>query len=122
MGRDAGNMSQKLVCSTARAYMPFLASGTLPPQEAEMLLLHLESCESCRSELSEVFALRRIIQLEVRGLPPRRPAPADLRSFALRTLVPEIVDAVAPPIVSRLWDIALATGSGIERRLRNVGA
>ena len=120
MARKGGpETSGRSTCAWARGLMPFLASDTLPEAQKRALILHLENCERCRADLSEVLALRKDLNWRMQALPIERATKADLRSFVFGVLMPDLVEAFAPPVISRLVGVVMEAGIKAERRLEH---
>lgn len=91
-----------------RDRLGLLASSLLPPSEAEWVLKHASSCDSCRMELDD---LRRTVASLARDGALDRPLP--ISSEALRTRVLARIRAEAPRKAAPSWSPAAITGFGL---------
>ncbi|RLE29592.1 hypothetical protein DRJ54_04370 [Candidatus Acetothermia bacterium] len=56
-------------CREARELLPWLAAGTLPPEEMGGLLAHLAGCPACRAELAQEVRLSQEVRAAMESLP-----------------------------------------------------
>lgn len=98
-------------------FLPELAMGVLPPQEAAPLRAHLAECETCRDEYEEMARVTRLLPLAAEE---RAPAP-ELRSAVLDRIArePRSLDAKRAASPKRRWlleaaaAVALIFGTGV---------